>query len=196
MSKHIEKCTPDDPCPQCLNKVQYSDSTAQENKKFDFECHGKNGKYDPHAGTHFKKGNRLCTQCGRDYETCLKTRSVPQNDEWQNRFLVEGSKNGLGDLSIMIGIVSDILSQAIQKGRHDGAHEMDLRVTENFNRALKDENSELIEIIKEVGRQEERSRLIGSVERTCISTNHSEEYISGYKKALQDFIIHASNEEK
>ena len=50
------------------------------NTETNFECKGKNGKYDPNAGTHFKQGNGLCTQCGRDYELCLSTRHTETNE--------------------------------------------------------------------------------------------------------------------
>lgn len=48
----------------------------------------------------------------------------------------------------------------MESARHEGAHEMDTKVTENFNRALKDESSELIEIIKQSERQKIHKELI------------------------------------
>jgi len=47
----------------------------QVEKKYNFECKGKNGKYDPNAGSYFKQRDGICTQCGRDYAECVKTRT-------------------------------------------------------------------------------------------------------------------------
>lgn len=43
------------------------------------------------------------------------------------------------------------LRSAREEAYHQGGHDMDLKVSENFNRALKDESSELVKIIKEEG---------------------------------------------
>lgn len=60
--------------------------------------------------------------------------------------------------------IEKILFQAIEKARHEGAHDMDLLVTENFNRGLKDENDFLIKTYKEIGAEQERSRIIALAE--------------------------------
>lgn len=61
----------------------------------DFECNGKNGMTDSHAGTHFKQGKGLCTQCGRDYEYCLSNRSKAEVSDFETTQKEIAEKHGI-----------------------------------------------------------------------------------------------------
>lgn len=89
----------------------------------------------------------------------------------------------------------NILSEETEKVKNMCLHADDRKVTENFNRGLKDENSELVEIIKEVARKEERERIVKEIENAKVKSGHifsrsldgerSTDYNAGLVKAIQ-----------
>jgi len=89
----------------------------------------------------------------------------------------------------------------LDSARHEGAHDMDLKVTENFNKELKIENSMLMEMLKDIGRKEATARLIALAEG--MKKDNWVDYgemrnaeKDGYNQALQDFITRANQEGK
>jgi hypothetical protein len=52
----------------------------------------------------------------------------PMTDEWQTIFLNAGTEKGLGDLSMMIGVVSEIIAQATSKAREEALDDMFLEI--------------------------------------------------------------------
>lgn len=100
---------------------------------------------------------------------------------------------------------TSLLATEREKAYHDGCHETDLKVLENFNKGLRDETSELVKIIREAGFQEgkeaERERVRKIVEDKIVllrerektlsfdGGNSTEDYVVGGKiKSLSDIL--------
>lgn len=138
-----------------------------------------------------------------DLMRCTKERyTVPQNiipnhigeanemvvSTWQEKIksLIEGHPDK-NRTQVIVDMVTALLEQAKAEAYHQGCHEMDFKVTENFNRGLKDENDILINLYKNAGRKAERARLVGIANEILKKFTYSEEvYI-----ALAAFISQA-----
>ena len=58
-----------------------------------------------------------CLLCGTEWNAEISTCPQCQDKPWQQIFLDAGTKAGLGDLSAMIGVVSEIRQQGYEAGR-------------------------------------------------------------------------------